>query len=49
MVKDGGLTGAITESPTTFTVFLRIRLTSLLTRFPLTVLKVTDLLRALVH
>ena len=43
------LTGAITESLVTFTVFLRISLTSLLTHLLFTVLQVTDLLGALVH
>ena len=44
-----GLTGAITESLITFTVFLWITLTSLLTHLLFTVLKVTDLLGILVH
>ena len=36
-----GLTGAITESLTTFTVFLRNTLTSLLTRLLFTILQET--------
>ena len=42
-------TRAITESLKTFTVFLWIILTSLLTRLLSTVLQITDLLGALEH